>query len=167
MVMRRGGSSTPDAAVVAMADSAAVIELDAAAATPDATVVVAQPVDAAPVTTADAPMIVADAPEDAAPPKDPIAAAFEERRFADVVAECTRVFRADQASACTLSACKTNQDARAQKWYGKITSATAKRTIASSCRELGVDVTPKVVRPPVRPDAGVDPCAANPMNCQR
>ncbi len=186
-VMRGSGKSTPDAALVAMTPDVAALDPDAAEPSPDITAVTVTPdtavavvADAAPAKIEDAAVAkvedaavakVEDAAvkPDAAAPRDPLVVAFEDKRYADVVAECTRSFRAEHASACTLSACKTSQDVRAQKWHGKISNATAKRTIAASCRELGVDVVPKTppVRPPVKPDAGVDPCSLNPMNCQR
>ncbi len=172
LVMRRGDSSTPDAAMVAVADASATLDPDVAS--PDATVVVAVTPDATP----DAAALVDSEPEDAtvavtpdaAPAKSPLVVAFEEKRYADVVAECARTFTSDHASACVLAACKTSQDARAQRWYRSITTTAAKRTIAASCREVGVEVVPKPVvpRPPTtKQDAGVDLCAANPMACQR
>ncbi len=171
-VMRRGTTVTPDAAVVAVVPDA-VLDPDASqpspdtavAVTPDAAPVVVVEADAAPVKVEDATPVKI---EDAEVPRDPLVVAFEDKRYADVVAECARSFRAEHAAACALSACKTHQDARAQKWHAKIASATAKRTIAASCRDLGVEVVAKApVRPPVKPDAGVDPCSINPMNCQR
>ncbi len=162
-LMRRGSKATPDAAVVAIADAEVISEPDAAVvATPDAAVVA--PPDAAVVKPEDAAVVVAT--PDAAV-KDPLIIAFEDGRFVDVVAECTRAFRTEHASTCTIAACRTSQEPRAQKWHAKIVNVAAKRTIAASCRELGVEVTAKVVRPPNRPDAGVDLCAQNPMACQR
>ncbi len=163
-LMRRGTKATPDAAVVAIADAEAVSEpaLEPDAAVPPDAAVVAPPPDAA-VATA----VVATPPDAAVPETDPLVVAFDDRRFVDVVAECTRAFRAEHASTCTIAACRTSQEPRAQRWHARIVNPAAKRTIAASCRELGVEVTPKAVRPPNRPDAGVDLCAQNPMACQR
>jgi len=184
-VMRRGDRPAPDAAVVAIADAAVAVvdELPPSppdaevAVTPDTTPAIAPPDAAAVEPPADAATVVA--PEDAAvakvvpdaaappPDKDPLVVAFEDKRYADVVAECMRTFRPEQAPVCTLAACRSNQDVRAQKWHARIASAAAKRSVGNACRELGIDVTPRTVRPPPKPDAGVDPCAANPMACQR
>ena len=163
-LMRRGTKVTPDAPVVAIADPAEP-SLEPDAATPDAAVVVTPP-DAAVAKSEDA--AVAVAPVDATvEPKDPLMVAFEDKRYADVVAECTRALRPEHAATCTLAACRTSQEPRAQKWHLKIANAATKRTIAASCRELGVEVVPKIVRPALKPDAGVDLCAQNPMACQR
>jgi serine/threonine protein kinase len=172
-VMRGSGSSTtPDAAaVVALADAAVASEPTVVPAEPDAAPVVVTP--DAPEVTPDAAAVVADAAPVVvvadAPQQDPLLVAFEDKRYSEVVATCTRTFTADHTVTCTLAACRTKQDVRAQRWFAKITNAGAKRSVAASCREAGVDVTPKLVRPPqTKPDAGVvDPCAANPMACQR
>ena len=168
-LMRRGSKALPDAPVVVIADAAApnADPDDVAAPTPDAVVVVATPPDAETVAKPEDAAVAVAPPDAAVAPKDPLVVAFEDKRYADVVAECTRAFRPEQAATCTLAACRTSQEPRAQKWHVRIASAAAKRTIATSCRELGVEVTPKVVRPPNKPDAGVDLCAQNPMACQR
>jgi hypothetical protein len=102
--------------------------------------------------------------------RDPLDVAMAEKRYSDVVESCSRTVPADKVATCTLAACRTVQEAKAQKWYAKLTSANARKTVATSCREAGVDLVPKVTRPltPVtKPDAGIDKCAANPMACQR
>jgi len=56
------------------------------------------------------------------------------------------------------------------KWYARITGLNARKTVAQTCSAAGVDVVPRVtvpVRPPPKPDAGIDKCTVNPMNCQR
>jgi len=159
--MQRGGSTPPDAAVVATAD-AAVLEPDPVEITPDTAAVRPDAIEDAAVKVEDAAVVVVDADL-----RDPVVVAFDDKRYVDVVAECTRVFTVEHASVCTLAACRTHQDVRAQKWHGKIANAAAKRTTAATCREVGVDVIPKIMRPPTKPDAGVDPCAVNPMACQR
>ncbi len=161
-LMRRGSKATPDAAVVAIADAAEVVSEPALE--PDAP---AAPPDAAVVTTPDAAEDAAVVAKPDAAVQDPLVIAFEDKRFVDVVAECTRAFRTEHASTCTIAACRTSQEPRAQKWHARIANPASKRTVAASCRELGVEVTPKVVRPQNRPDAGVDLCAQNPMACQR
>ncbi len=163
LVMRGDHSSVPgDAAVVASADAQQPAAPDAPASAPDAAASI--PVDAATASSVDAGVA---APPDAAAP-DPIEVAMKEKRYSDVVAACSRAVTPDHAATCTLAACKSTQDVRAQKWYPKIPSTAVRRTIATTCRESGVDVMPKVVRPPVKQvDAGVDLCAQNPMACPR
>nr|MBA2543727.1 protein kinase [Deltaproteobacteria bacterium] len=171
-VMRGSSSSTvPDAASVALADAIAAepdlaptVIADVAVAVADAAERV-MPDAADPVTPDAAVAVTPDATVAPVPERDPLLVAFDDKRYSDVVATCSRTMASEHASVCTLAACRTGQDAKAQRWYTKVT--TGKRTVAASCREVGIDVAPKIVRPPPKPDAGIDPCAANPMNCQR
>jgi serine/threonine protein kinase len=169
LVMRGGsGGSTPPAdaaSVVAVAD-ADVVELPPTKAVDAAVVAVdaAAVVDAAAIEDA----AVAVKPDAATVARDPLEVAMQEKRYTDVIAMCSRTMATEQAGACTLAACRTSQDAKAQRWFPKISTPAARRTIQQSCREAGVDVIPKaIVRPPQKVDAGVDPCAINPMACPR
>jgi len=165
-------AAAPDDAPEPPDATAAAVEIDAAPVAVDAAAPVV--VDAAPVAVDAAPVAVDAAPVAVDAParkRSPLQIAMDERRYADVVHECGRSFSSETAATCTLAACRASQDSKAQRWYPRIPTASARRAMASTCREAGVDVTPPKVRPPPpppKPDAGVvDPCAANPMACQR
>ena len=163
-VMRSSGARPAAQAVLAAGpiDAGEAVELDAAelAASADAVVVDAH------VASADA--LVADAAAPVAVVRDPIEVAMAERRFSDVVAACSKAMPLEQAARCTVAACQLGQDTRARAWHARIAGADVRRGVAAACRAVGVELVPKPKQPPRGIDAGVvDPCAANPMACQR
>jgi len=166
-VMRSSGARpAADAALLTTgpldAGAAAVVELDAAELAADSHA--ADLVVDAPIASADA--LVADASVDSV--RDPLEIAMAERRFSDVVAACAKAMPLEQVARCTVAACQLGQDTRARAWHARIAGASARRSVAASCRALGVELVPKPTPPPRGIDAGViDPCAANPMACQR
>jgi hypothetical protein len=183
----RGGSNETKAPPDAEVTQAVVIDATAITKVVDAEPVVAVAIDAAPkpvvvdaseavaivVDAARAPKpidaaIVTKAPVDAAPPKPTLAEkiqrAFDEGRFSDTVAACSERVPSDRAVTCMQAACQLGESAKAKAWLAKVSSS--KRTdVIAACKEHGVDLTPRVVRPP-KVDAGVVDCVAEPLRCQ-
>jgi hypothetical protein len=79
-----------------------------------------------------------------------------------VVAACasSRSLLAQNATTCTLAACKTKQAARARRWFAQVASARKSAT-ARQCDEVSLETVSKPDKP--APD---DVCKRDPMACQ-
>ncbi|HEY5951962.1 MAG TPA: serine/threonine-protein kinase [Kofleriaceae bacterium] len=86
-----------------------------------------------------------------------VSALFKANQFAEVLAACSAQPRlvALNATACTVSACKTKQAAKAKRWF-KDVGAARKAEVLETCD--GVIPADKVAPP--------DPCKVDPMACQ-
>jgi serine/threonine protein kinase len=158
----------PEAAVAAIADAALAptISIDAAEeVTLDETITIDEP---DPETADEPDPETADEPDrvtrrDRGPRRrrrSDLEAAMDDGRYAEVVARCMKNLPGDKTLVtCTLAACRVKNEAKARAWYQRL-SAKHKRSAASSCK--GVELVPKRTSP----DAGVDPCVADPMACQ-
>jgi serine/threonine protein kinase len=156
-----------DATVAPVIDAAvAVVQVDAAPA--PAIVVdaaVAMVVDAAPkVVDAAVKVAVVDAAPRPLSLSEKIKLAFDEGRFSDTVAACSERVPSDRAAMCTQAACQLGEASKAKAWLPKVSSSKRNDLIAA-CKQNGVDLVPRVVRPKV--DAGVVDCVKEPMACQR
>jgi hypothetical protein len=79
-----------------------------------------------------------------------------------VVAACasSRSLLAQNATTCTLAACKTKQAGRARRWFAQVASARKSAT-ARQCDEVSLEKASKPDKP--APD---DVCKRDPMACQ-
>jgi hypothetical protein len=145
-------------ATISVPDAGVEVAIDATAAA----------IDAAAPLAVDAAVVPADTAKHASvdAQKSALRTAMDEGRYAAAVHECTKTFSSHIAALCTLAACRAGQESRAQRWYPRIPGSSARRGVATSCHSSGIDVIKKRPPPPPKPrDAGVDPCAANPMAC--
>ncbi|HEU0035157.1 MAG TPA: protein kinase [Kofleriaceae bacterium] len=158
----RGGSAAPAREAVVPRDASVTVVVAADAGAHVAADAIAAPPPVAPRT----PEPGEDPPED---PRTELQAALAEKRYADVIAQCKPV-TPQIAVSCTIAACKQKQETQARAFLVRVPGS--KRAVINICREAGVELAPRtrsVAPPPSTPiDAGVvDPCAANPMACQR
>jgi hypothetical protein len=98
------------------------------------------------------------------PPPEParpsLTALFKAGRFADAVTECNASSKtvAQNATTCTVAACKAHESSKAKRWFGNVSAA--KR--AAVVHECG-GVLAAESAPPAQPD---NPCARDPLACQ-
>jgi serine/threonine protein kinase len=128
---------------------------------PHAAEVVPPPAPPPPTAPATATVV---APPDAAPP-DPIATAFGDKRYADVVAAChDRELSPGDAAACVAAACNVHDVANARKWLAQV--APPERAGAmQACKPAGKPPRAAPVKADEHAHAKPD-CDTNPLACQ-
>jgi serine/threonine protein kinase len=128
-----------------------------------------QPTEPTVAKPANEPAAAIDMPDDTVakvdmsePPKPDLFSLLKARSYAEVVSQCSASSRtvAQNATACTIAACRTKQTSKAKRWFDKV-SAAKKASVVKECD--GVIVVEKPVEKAPPP---VDPCKADPMACQ-
>ena len=91
-------------------------------------------------------------------PKVDVGALFKAGNYGDVVSACSsgRVLSAN-ATQCTVAACKTNQTAKAKKWFAQV-GAAKKSSVIKDCDG--------VIPAPERSPSKDEQCKIDPMACQ-
>ncbi len=107
------------------------------------------------------------APEAPAAPgqKRDVAALFEARDWAEVVAQCnaSREVLKQNATACTLAACKHKEFSKAKRWFASVGSASR----ASVIKDCGGVLKPPSEAPGAAPPMDEkEKCRRNPMLCR-
>jgi hypothetical protein len=91
------------------------------------------------------------------PKLDPdVGVLFKAGNYSEVVSTCNGSSKvvAQNATTCTVAACKTKQTSKAKRWFAQVPSAK-KQAVQHDCES---------VLPPDKPS--VDPCKTDPMACQ-
>ncbi len=122
------------------------------------------PVTAPPPPALVAPPTVADPPVVA--PPDPIAAAFADKRFADVITACQdRELSPADAAACVTAACNVHDVASARKWLAQVAPAE-RATAMQACKPTSRPSRPATTAKPEEHPHSKPDCDTNPLACQ-
>jgi hypothetical protein len=108
------------------------------------------------------PSVMTPPPEPARPT---LASLFKAGRFADAVAECNASPRtvAQNATTCTVAACKAHESSKAKRWFGTVPAAKRSAVVHDCGGVLAAEVQPPPVQQKKTPD---NPCARDPLACQ-
>jgi hypothetical protein len=108
------------------------------------------------------------------PPPEParptLASLFKAGRFADAVAECNASPRtvAQNATTCTVAACKAHEGSKAKRWLGTVAAAKRSAVIHDCGGVLASEAAPPAQppQPPQQKKTPDNPCARDPLACQ-
>jgi len=101
-----------------------------------------------------------------APAPDPIASAFADRRYADVVSACqNRELSPSDAAACVTAACSVHDVTSAKKWLAQVAPAE-RSTAMQSCKVTARPTRPSTTAKPDEHPHGKPDCDTNPLACQ-